>query len=165
MLLLALGCSLLRLPLIGYGCVAAGLILTAIFIAWQRRLKEPLLNVEALLRNRVLGKALLVQLLLYTQAFCSVFMISIYMQVVLGQTANTSGQVLAIGSLLMALIAPLAGRLSDRYRPNGVASIGVAIAFCSALIAVRLMRAPGSCSWRWCSRCRAWASRSFPPPT
>lgn len=44
------------------------------------------------------------QLLLYTQAFCSVFMVSIYMQVVPDESAKTAGQVLAIGSLLMALI-------------------------------------------------------------
>jgi MFS family permease len=106
-------------------------------------LKEPLLNVEVLMRNTVLGKALLVQLLLYTQAFCSVFMVSIYMQVVLGQSAKTAGQILAIGSLLMALIAPLAGAFSDRYRANRVAGVGVAIAFASALLAIALDEGSG----------------------
>jgi MFS family permease len=138
MLLLALGCSTLRIPFLGYGCVAAGLALTAAFILLQRRLEQPLLNVEVLMRNTVLSKALLVQLLLYTQAFCSVFMVSIYMQVALGESAKTAGQVLAIGSLLMALIAPLAGTLSDRYRAVFVSTVGVAIAFGSALFAVTL---------------------------
>jgi MFS family permease len=143
MLLLAIGCSTLRLPIVGYACVAAGLAFTAVFLFWQRRLKEPLLNVEVLMRNTVLGKALLVQLLLYTQAFCSVFMVSIYMQVVLGQSAKTAGQILAIGSLLMALIAPLAGAFSDRYRANRVAGVGVAIAFASALLAIALDEGSG----------------------
>src|SRR6185503_12973793 len=138
MLLLAFGCSTLRLPLLGYGCVCAGLALTIGFILLQRRLAQPLLNVEMLMRNAVLSKALLVQLLLYTQAFCSVFMVSIFVQVVLDQAANTAGQVLAIGSLLMALLAPLAGALSDRYRPLFVSTIGVSIAFASALFAVSL---------------------------
>jgi len=138
MLLLAFGCSTLRLPIFGYGCVAAGIALAVGFILLQRRLEQPLLNIEVLARNTVLSKALLVQLLLYTQAFCSVFMASIFMQVVLDAAARTAGQVLALGSLLMALIAPLAGRLSDKYRPVSVSSIGVGIAFASALFAVTL---------------------------
>jgi MFS family permease len=138
MLLLALGCSTLRVPLLGYGGMAAGLALTAAFILLQRRVAQPLLNIEVLMRNTVLSAALLVQLLLYTQAFCSVFMVSIFMQVVLGESARTAGQVLAIGSLLMALIAPLAGALSDKYRAVFVSTIGVGIAFASALFALTL---------------------------
>jgi MFS family permease len=138
MLLLAIGCSTVRQPALGYACVAAGLVLTIVFVLSQRRLKEPLLNVEVLMRNTVLRNALLVQLLLYTNAFCSVFMLSIYMQVVLDETARTAGQVIALGSLLMAAIAPLAGALADRYRAHMLASFGVALAFFSALLALVL---------------------------
>jgi MFS family permease len=143
MLLLAIGCSTLRTPALGYACVAAGSILMLVFLLAQRGLKEPLLNVEVLMRNTVLRDALLVQLLLYTNAFCSVFMLSIYMQVVLDHSARTAGQVIALGSLLMAAIAPLAGALSDRYRAHVVASIGVALAFISALLALALDRQTG----------------------
>jgi MFS family permease len=138
MLLLAIGCSILRFPAAGYPCLAAGLALLVVFWWWQRRVKTPLLNVDLLMRNTVLRSALFIQVLLYTQAFCSVFMLSIYMQVVLGESARTSGQILAIGSLLMALIAPFAGALSDRARPSRVVSVGVAIAFASALLAIAL---------------------------
>lgn len=138
MLLLAIGCSTLRTGAAGYASVGAGIALTAAFLAWQRRLEQPLINIDVLLKNKVLGGALFVQVLLYTQAFCSIFMVSIYMQVVLRQAANTSGQILAIGSLLMALIAPLAGALSDRYRAALVASAGVSVAFASALLATTL---------------------------
>ena len=138
MLLLAFGCSTLRAGVLGYACVAAGLLLTVVFLFRQRPLPQPLLNVEVLMRNVVLRNALLVQLLLYTQAFCSVFMVSIYMQIVLGRSAQTSGQILAIGSLLMAAIAPFAGRLSDRYPAKLVAGGGVALAFASALMALAL---------------------------
>jgi MFS family permease len=138
MLLLAIGCSSVREPALGYACVAAGLVLTMVFLLSQRRLREPLLNVEVLMRNTVLRNALVVQLLLYTNAFCSVFMLSIYMQVVLDETARTAGQVIALGSLLMAAIAPLAGALADRYRAHVLASFGVALAFVSALLALAL---------------------------
>lgn len=138
MLALAFGCSTLARPLLGYACVAAGVTLSLGFLALQRRLAQPLLNIELLARNTVLGRALLVQLLLYTQAFCSVFLLSIHMQVVLGETATSAGHVIAVRSLLMALIAPLAGALSDRLHASRVAAWGVAIAFASVLFAVTL---------------------------
>ena len=138
MLLLAIGCSTLREGALGYLAVAGGAALGAVFIALQRRLQQPLLNVDVLMRNTVLRNALSVQVLIYTQAFCTVFMVSIYVQVVLEQPARTAGQVLAIGSLLMALLAPLAGRLSDRLHAGRVASFGVAVAFASALFVTTL---------------------------
>jgi MFS family permease len=138
MLFLAIGCSTLRMGALGYACLACGIALAAGFLFWQRRLPQPLLNVEVLMRNTVLRNALLVQVLLYTNAFSAVFMVSIYVQVVLEQSARTSGHVLAIGSLLMAVIAPLAGTLSDRYRASRVARFGVAVALSSAVMAMTL---------------------------
>jgi MFS family permease len=86
----------------------------------------------------VLSKALLVQWLLYTNAFCSVLMLSIYMQIALGQSAKISGQVLAVGTILMAAVAPIAGRLADRYRPVVIARFGVAVVMAGAIMATAL---------------------------
>jgi len=90
------------------------------------------------MKNIVLRGALLVQWLLYCNAFGSVFMLSLYMQTVLGHSANTAGQVLAIGTLLMAAVAPVAGILSDRYRAALIASCGVALVLVAALMALGL---------------------------
>src|SRR6266478_6588558 len=117
---------------------ALGLALLAAFVLWQRRVAQPLLNVDLLMKNLVLRGALLVQWLLYCNAFGSVFMLSLYMQTVLGHSANTAGQVLAIGTLLMAAIAPVAGILSDRYRAALIASCGVALVLIAALAALGL---------------------------
>jgi MFS family permease len=85
-----------------------------------------------------LRNALAVQLLLYLNAFCSIFMLSLYMQVSLGHSANMAGQVLAIGTVLMAVTAPVAGRLADRYRADLIASFGVAWVLVSTLMATTL---------------------------
>lgn len=90
------------------------------------------------MQNRVLRNALAAQSLLYCNAFGTVFLLSLHMQSVLGHAANTAGQVIAFGSLLMALIAPAAGALADRYRPTLIASCGIAVALASALIGTRL---------------------------
>src|SRR5947199_4739983 len=138
MLVLVGGAATLRQGALGYGAMALGLALLAAFVLWQRRVAQPLLNVDLLMKNIVLRGALRVQWLLYCNAFGSVFMLSLYMQTVLGRSANTAGQVLAIGTLLMAAVAPVAGILSDRYRAALIASCGVALVLVAALMALGL---------------------------
>jgi MFS family permease len=138
MLALVGGAASVREGAIGYGAMALGLALLAAFFFLQRRVAQPLLNVEVLGRNRVLRNALLVQSLLYCNAFGTTFLLSLHMQSVLNHSPNTTGQVIAVGTLLMAAIAPLAGILTDRTRPAAIASLGVAVALAAALAATQL---------------------------
>jgi MFS family permease len=123
---------------LGFALLATGLLLAVGFVAVQRRIERPLLDVRALMRHRVMRAALFVQLLLYLTAFCSTFMLSIYMQVSLGHPAKTSGWMLSISGVLMAALAPVAGALSDRLRPGWIAGSGVALVLAASLIATRL---------------------------
>jgi MFS family permease len=135
MLALVGGAASLREGALGYAGVAAGMSLLAGFVLLQRRIAAPLLDVRILVENRVLGGALLVQWLLYCNAFGTVFLLSLYMQSVLGHGPATAGEVLAVGTLLMAAIAPAAGALSDRLRPGAIASAGVAVALAAVVMA------------------------------
>jgi MFS family permease len=137
-LCLVAGSATLREGPLGYAYLAGGLVLATVFVLLQRRLEQPLIDVDALVRNRVLRNALLVQLLLYANAFSSIFLLSIYAQVSLGHSAETSGQVLAVGAVVMAVMAPVAGILTDRYRPRLILGFGVAWVLLSALMATTL---------------------------
>ena len=53
------------------------------------------------------------------------FLLSLYLQVILGLTPAVSGAVLLIQPLVMALLSPRAGDLSDTYGPRGIASLGL----------------------------------------
>jgi MFS family permease len=138
MLALVGGAATLREGATGYAAMALGVALLVLFVHWQRRVAQPLLNVELLLANTVLRSQLLAQCLLYCNSFGAVFILSLYMQTALAASANTAGQVIAVGTLLMAAIAPLAGRLADRYRAATIASGGVAVVLASTLIGTRL---------------------------
>ena len=138
MLALVIGAANLRAGALAYGAMAAGAALLALFAATQRRAARPLLDVAMLAGNRVLRGALLVQWLLYCNAFGTVFLLALYLQSVLGRAAATAGLVIAVGTLLMAGIAPLVGRLADRRRPARLASAGVAAVLVAALMATRL---------------------------
>jgi len=132
------GAATLREGTAGWGAIALGLALLAAFAFLQRRLEAPLLNVGLLVKNRVLAFALLVQALLYCNAFGAVFLLSLYLQSVLGYDPDIAGEVLAVGTLLMAIIAPAAGALADRTRPGIIASCGVAVALTAAVLAAFL---------------------------
>jgi MFS family permease len=138
MLALVGGAATLREGALGYAGVILGLVLAVLFVLLQRRVAQPLLDVDLLMRNGVLRNALFVQWLLYCNAFGSVFLLSLHMQSVLGHAANTAGLVLAVSTLLMAALAPFAGRLADRIQPARVASVGVAVVLLAALMATQL---------------------------
>ena len=138
MLALVGGAATLREGALGYAGVILGLALAVLFVLLQRRVAQPLLDVEVLMRNRLLRNALFVQWLLYCNAFGSVFLLSLHMQSVLGHAANTAGLVLAVSTLLMAALAPFAGHLADRLQPARVASVGVAVVLLAALMATQL---------------------------
>src|SRR5690606_31296521 len=93
---------------------------------------------KALVANAVLRNALVVQLFVYLNAVAATFMLSLYLQVALELPATTAGRVLAVGSLVMALVAPAAGALSDRTRPGAVSLFGVASVLASALLAASM---------------------------
>ncbi|MFO7563316.1 MAG: MFS transporter [Enhygromyxa sp.] len=118
--------------------LGAGVLLAVVFVVVQRRIERPLLDIQALVAHRVMRAALFVQLLLYMSAFCSTFMLSIYMQVSLGHPAKTSGGMLSISAVLMAALAPVAGALADRLRPGVIAGIGVALVLSASLLATGL---------------------------
>jgi MFS family permease len=127
----------------GWATVGAGAAALAFFLWLQLRIAEPLLDLRELARNAVLSRALAVQLLVYGNAYCSIFLLSVFLQTTKGMAPADAGLVLALGSVVMACIAPFAGRVADAMRPQVVASVGVASVVASSLFGMRLSAAPG----------------------
>ncbi len=137
-LALVAGSAMLQMGHIAYVVLAAGAMCISTFVLLQKRLEKPLLNVTALMKNHPLRDALFVQVLLYMNAFASIFMLNMYMQVTLGHTARAAGQVIAAGTIIMPLIAPLAGHLADRYAARLVAATGILSVLVTTLMALYL---------------------------
>lgn len=55
------------------------------------------------------------------------FLLSLHLQVVMGYNSQTAGLVLLSQPVLMAMLSPFAGRLSDRVEPRVVSSWGMAL--------------------------------------
>jgi len=121
-----------------WATVGGGALLLVLFLWLQLRIDNPLLDLRELARNAVMTRALVVQLLVYGNAYCSIFMLSVFLQVTKGMPAPDAGLILATGSLVMACIAPFAGRLADVVRPQVVAAAGVAAVVGSSLLGMGL---------------------------
>lgn len=140
---LVVASSLISQTFTGYIFLCAGGLLATIFVRLQLRLPAPLLDIRALIANPPLHLALLTQFLLYVSAASTVFMLSLYLQVTLAQTAGVAGQIIAAGTVLMVVIAPLSGRLADAYPPRWVSCFGLACVLVSSLMGTTLHEGSG----------------------
>ena len=116
--------------------VAAGI--GAVYLAAERRSTNPLLNFRAIGANRRLSQALLVQFLIYCGTVGTTFLLSIYLQVIQGHTPEGAGEILIVGPIVMAVFAPLGGRLSDRFPPHLITFIGGTFILCQTVLAAFL---------------------------
>lgn len=115
-----------RVPWLAFSLGLAGLIAMGRFVRTLRKHPRALIRLELLTTNPTLSRALLIQGLLYVNAFTTVFLLSLFLQVSLGIAPDRAGQVLAISAVSMTLLAPISGALSDRVGPTRIATVGVA---------------------------------------
>jgi len=95
------------------GSFAVAAVALAAFVALEVRQRLPMLDL-ALFRNRTFSGANTVMLLVGLAMFGVFFYVSLYMQQVLGFSPIQAGASFLPMTVLIILIAPLAGRFSDR---------------------------------------------------
>lgn len=110
--------------------LALGLAFIAIFIRHCYTVPSPLVRLSLVLGNKPFSRALAASIMVYASNYGLIFLLSLYLQYNRGMTPIQAGQVLMVQAVVMTLLAPLAGRLSDRYRPRLLATLG-----CLAMVA------------------------------
>jgi EmrB/QacA subfamily drug resistance transporter len=93
--------------------LAAGLALLAAFVAWERRATDPMLPMR-LFRSRTFSAANTTAFLMAGALFAAAFLVTQYMQFGLGFSPLGTGLRLLPWTATPLIVAPLAGRLSDR---------------------------------------------------
>lgn len=102
-----------------------GLCIFILFLYNEWHQETPLLPVHIFTSNRVFSCSSLASMLNYCATFGISFLLSIYLQRVLGMNARDAGLFLLIQPVLMAILSPFAGRWSDRINPAYLASSGM----------------------------------------
>lgn len=134
LLTLALGCLLTGLSsgqregwhsdyIVALFVIAA--LATAGFVVWELRAPQPLVDLRVLANGRFTSAAV-VAWLFGVGLFGSTYLVPLFVQTVQGYTAFTSGLLLMPGGLVLGLIMPIAGYLSDRLPARGLIISGLA---------------------------------------
>jgi len=117
-----------KLPsLQGWVITGAGLILMPLFVLREQRAVHPLFDITLISRNRVFAFSSLAALIHYAATSAIGFFLSLFLQYIKDLGPRDAGFVLMSWPVTMALISPLAGKLSDHHNPGVLASIGMAI--------------------------------------
>jgi EmrB/QacA subfamily drug resistance transporter len=106
--------------------IGAGVVLLAVFLIWESRQREPLVPLRLFrLGDFAINNWIGVAIAFGMQA--AFIPLTIYTQSVLGMSALVSGLTFAPMSLAAGVVAPFAGRLTDRIggRPIVVAGLGL----------------------------------------
>ena len=106
--------------------VIAGIIGFLGFLMYELRLESPVLNVK-LFKNRTFAFSNLAALINYSATFAVTFLLSLYLQYIKALDPLSAGLILVAQPVMMAIFAPIAGRLSDRFVPQKLAALGMVV--------------------------------------
>ena len=110
-----------------------GIVLLIIFGAYELRQKSPVFNMN-LFRNAKFTSSNIAALCSYIAVMVVTTILNYHFQYVRGWDAQMSGLILIITPILMAIMAPNAGKLSDKVHPQKLAALGMGIATVALLI-------------------------------
>jgi EmrB/QacA subfamily drug resistance transporter len=114
------------------GAFLVAAVALAAFVLLELRQRAPMLPLE-LFRNRTYTGANVVILLVALAMFGVFFFVSLYMQQVLGYSPVETGAAFLPMTVLIILVAPIAGKTSDRIGSRALMTVGM------LLIAVQLL--------------------------
>ena len=112
---------------LGIVFIAAGTSGIFAFVKREMKVKSPLLDIKLFVKNRVFVFSNLTHLISYTATFSIAFLLSLYLQYIKGLSPQSAGLVLVAMAGVQSGFSPVAGRLSDRFEPRILASIGLGL--------------------------------------
>lgn len=110
-----------------FALIAAGLALLVVFALFESRQSNPVLDVRLFRHNPAFAFSNLAALINYSAAFTVSFLLSLYLQYSKGLTPLQTGLTLMAQPVVMGLLSPAAGRLSDRVEPAVLSSAGMGL--------------------------------------
>jgi EmrB/QacA subfamily drug resistance transporter len=106
--------------------LVAGVIVFALFILWELRVKEPMLPMR-FFENRVFTLANVASLFMFFGMFGSIFLLSQFFQTVQGYSPFGSGLRILPWTIMPMFVAPIAGALSDKIGGARLMGVGLTL--------------------------------------
>lgn len=117
--------------------IYVALVLLVPFIIVEKRSRSPILKVD-LFKERILTYSLLSSFFQSVGYLSVSFLITIYLQGVRGLDPLQTSLVLLPAYLVSGVVAPFAGRLSDKYGSRILATAGMAVLLLSAILYIAI---------------------------
>ena len=111
----------------GWILLGTGILLGVSFLLFEKSIASPVFDVRLILRNRIFAFSGIAALIHYSATSATGFFISLYLQYLKGFDARSAGLIMISQPVMMALLSPLAGKLSDKYNPGVIASFGMGL--------------------------------------
>ena len=111
----------------GWLLLAGGVLLLSIFWKIESRSTIPVIDTRLFTHNRLFAFSNLAALINYSATFAIVFLLSLYLQKVRGLSPGDAGMMLMAQPVMMALLSPVAGRLSDAMQPRILTTLGMSM--------------------------------------
>jgi EmrB/QacA subfamily drug resistance transporter len=109
----------------GWAMLILGIVGFVAFIRWELRVKSPVFNIR-LFKNTAFTFSSMAALINYSATFAVTLLLSYYLQYIKGLEPQTAGLILVAQPIIMAITAPIAGRMSDRFDARLIATTGMA---------------------------------------
>lgn len=116
--------------------IGLGVFFLFFFILRQLKIPFPLLDIHLFLDNKVFAFSNLAALINYCATFAITFLLSLYLQQIKMLTPLQTGFVLIAEPVVLALFSPFAGRLSDRFEPQLISSLGMTLTVIGLLLLI-----------------------------
>lgn len=133
---------------VAFSEIAAGVACVALLVWQQRGRAAPLVPLD-LLRIPALRLSVGTSICSYTAQTMAMLALPFMFVSELGRSASATGLLLTPWPLVIVFIAPLSGRLADRYRADVVGSVGLALLAAGLLTLVLLPAGPSNADIVW----------------
>lgn len=103
-----------------------GVVSLVLLVNRSNRSKEPLLNFN-IFKYKGFRLNLIISFVLTAGMYGAIMLLPIYFQTIRGMTPMESGMVLLPGSIIMAIMSPITGRMFDKYGSKRLAMSGLVL--------------------------------------
>lgn len=111
----------------GWPLMITGVLFLILFVSRCKKTAYPIFEISLFTRNRLFAFSNIAALINYSATFSLVFLMSLFLQKIKGFTPQQAGIILVAQPLMMTILSPFAGKLSDRIEPRKLATTGMLI--------------------------------------
>ncbi len=113
--------------------LTVALVAGIVFIAWELYTPAPMLNLK-LFANRTFASASVVSFIFGAGIYGSLFLVPLFVQTIQGYTPTRSGLLLMPAGLILVLVFPIAGKLTDKISAHFMVICGLVLFALSSIL-------------------------------